>query len=113
LNAGVHTIVIVATNQLGSSTTNTITFQVHATVGGQINAVNQGTSAGYITTAVQPRLVAMLNSVQSYLKAGNNTAAKAQLQAYISYVQSQSGYGINATYAARLINWAQDLYSRL
>jgi hypothetical protein len=113
LNAGTHTIVIVATNQLGSSSTTTITFQVHATVGGMINAVNQGAQAGFINALAQPRLVSILQSVQTYLNAGSVTAAKNQLTYFVSYVQSQSGVGINATYAARLINWANDLKSRL
>jgi hypothetical protein len=51
--------------------------------------------------------------VQNYLKAGNITAAKSALNNYISYVQLKSGNGISAAYAALLVNWAQDLYSRL
>src|SRR5207245_3714220 len=46
LNAGTHTIVITATDQLGNTSTTTFTFQVHATVGGMVNAVNQGAAAG-------------------------------------------------------------------
>jgi hypothetical protein len=113
LTAGTHTIVMTATDQLGNASTTTITFQVHATVSGQINAVNQGAQRGFITSATQPKLVAMLQAVQAYLNGGNKAGAKAQLNAYISYVKTQSGSSINASYAARLVNWAQDLYNRI
>src|SRR5439155_10960056 len=113
LNAGSHSIVVAATDQLGNKSSTTITFQVHATVAGMINAVNQGAKAGLINALAQPRLVSILQSVQTYLNAGNVTAAKNQLTYFVSYVQSQSGVGINATYAARLINWANDLKARL
>ena len=45
--------------------------------------------------------------------AGNPAAAKSALTNYMNYVKSQSGAGINAAYATRLVNWAQDLYNRL
>ena len=55
----------------------------------------------------------MLNTVQSSINAGNPAAAKSALTNYMNYVKSQSGAGINAAYATRLVNWAQDLYNRL
>jgi hypothetical protein len=113
LNAGTHTIVITAIDLAGNISATTITFQVHATVGGMINAVNQGAAAGLITSTTQQKLVAMLNAIQIYLNSGNIAGAKSQLNAYISYVQTQSGTTINASYASRLVNWAQDLLSRL
>ena len=113
LKAGTHAIVITATDQLGNTSTTTVTFQVHATVGGMINAVNQGTQQGLITPMQQTKLISILNSVQSYLNAGNTTGAKNQLSYFITTVQSQSGVGINTAYAVLLINWAQDLSSRL
>ena len=113
LNAGTHTIVISAADQLGNTSSVTITFQVHATVSGQINAVNQGVTAGLITAKVGSSLVSMLNTVQSSINAGNPAAAKSALTNYMNYVKSQSGTGINAAYATRLVNWAQDLYNRL
>ena len=113
LNAGAHTIVITAKDQLGNTSTTTNTFQVHATVGGLINAVNQGAQRGLMTSTQQMKLVSILNSAQSYLNAGNVAAAKSMLNNFISNVQAQRGLGINAAYADRLINWAQDLYGRL
>jgi hypothetical protein len=113
LTAGTHTIVITAVNQLATSSTTTITFQVHATVGGLISAVDQGAQRGLITSTEQIQLDGILNSAQSYLKKGNVAAAKSMLSYFISSVQSQSGRSINAAYAARLVNWAQDLYNRL
>jgi len=113
LNAGAHTFVITATDGLGTTSTTTITFQVHATAAGVINAVNQGAQRGLITPATQSNLVSMLNTIQSYVNAGKLNQAKSQLQSFITYVQGQSGYSIDASYAARLVNWAQDLYNRL
>ncbi|HEX6350970.1 MAG TPA: Ig-like domain-containing protein, partial [Candidatus Dormibacteraeota bacterium] len=113
LNSGSHTIVITATDGLGNTTSTTISFQVHPTAGGQINAVNQGTAAGYITSTVQTQLVTQLTTIQNYLKAGNISAAKAALTSYIGFVKAKSGAGITAAYDARLVNWAQDLYNSL
>jgi hypothetical protein len=113
LTAGAHTIVITATDQLGNKSTTTISFQVHATIPGQINAVNQGVAAGQITSSVGTYLVSILNNAQNSLKAGNVLAAKSNLQSYINYVKSRTGAGITSAYAALLISWAQDLYNRL
>jgi hypothetical protein len=75
--------------------------------------VDQGAQRGLITSTEQIQLDGILNSVQSYLTKGNVAAAKSMLSYFISSVQSQSGRSINAAYAARLVNWAQDLYNRL
>ncbi|HEY8761613.1 MAG TPA: hypothetical protein VIP52_11970 [Candidatus Dormibacteraeota bacterium] len=113
LKAGTHTIVLTSTDQLGNSSSVTVTFQVHATVAGQINAVNKGAAAGLITSVQQSKLTALLQIVQYYLNAGNTASAKSALNNYISWVQLNSGKSINAAYAALLINWAQHLYNRL
>jgi len=113
LTAGSHSIVINATDQLGNPSSVTVTFTIHPTVAGMINAVNQGVAAAKITSKVGNNLVGMLNTVQAAINAGNNAAAKAALNNYMAYVNSQSGTGITAAYATLLVNWAQDLYNRL
>jgi len=105
--------VVKATDGLGNASSVTVTFTIHPTVQGQINAVNQGVTAGKITSKVGSNLVGILNTVQQAINAGNNAAAKAALNNYMAYVNSQSGAGVTAAYATLLVNWAQDLYNRL
>ncbi|MGZ4396244.1 MAG: hypothetical protein ACXVZ2_12890, partial [Gaiellaceae bacterium] len=102
LGVGAHTIVVTATDALGNVSSQTITFQIHATVTGLINAVNEGASRGLITASEAAVLVSEL---QSALK-GNS--GKTKISQSLSMVQSASGGSINAAYAALLIAWAND-----
>jgi len=79
---------------------------VHATLQGLIDAVNQGVARGKITSAQGASLVTQLQSA-------TGSSAKSKLTKLISQVQSQSGVSIDAGYAALLVNWANDLITRL
>ncbi|MGZ4334130.1 MAG: hypothetical protein ACXVRJ_07625 [Gaiellaceae bacterium] len=82
LGVGAHTIVVTATDALGNVSSQTITFQIHATVTGLINAVNEGASRGLITASEAAVLVSEL---QSALK-GNS--GKTKISQSLSMVQS-------------------------
>ncbi len=114
LAAGVHTIVITAKDGLGNVSTTTITIQVHSTVAGLTTAVNDGSKSAKITSStVATQLLSYLASAQNALNAGNHTSAKSYLASFVGLVQSQSGVSISSAYATLLINWANDLISRL
>jgi hypothetical protein len=107
LTSGVHTITITATDKAGNVTTKSISFTIHATLNGLINAVNDGVKRGFITSAsTQSLLVGTLNSAKS----GNS--ARAKLSQFMSEVSQASGKTISAAYATLLNNWALDLYNR-
>jgi len=98
---------------LGNVSTTTITFQVHATIGGLSTAVNDGLKTGLISSSTTAnKLLALLSLAQNALNTGNYTQAKSYLSSFISAVQLQSKT-INTAYANLLIGWANDLIARL
>jgi hypothetical protein len=106
LTAGTHTIVVTAVDGVGNKSTTTLTFTIHATINGLINAVNDGVSRGYITSSEGVILVSQL---QSALK---GTSTKVKLQQLVYMVQQASGKSVNAAYASLLVNWTNDLIAR-
>jgi Ca2+-binding RTX toxin-like protein len=107
LTAGAHTIVVRGFDTAGNLTTQTITFQVRATLAGLMAAVNDGFAKGFITAAEQTTLVNLLR------QAMNGNSGRVKLPAFTAEVQLQSGKAIASGYAALLLNWAADLQSRL
>ena len=105
LTAGTHTIVVAATDGLGNTTSKTITFTIHATINGLINAVNDGAARGLITAAEQANLV-------WYLQKALTGSAKARIGQFNWEANYQSGKAINAAEAALLLSWGNDLYAR-
>jgi hypothetical protein len=112
LTAGTHTIAITATDGLGNVSVLTVTFQVHATIAGLVNAVNYGVSHGLITSSLQSSLLATLQSAQTALNAGNNASAKTYLNQFVTQLQG-AGSKITSSFATLLKGWAQDLIARL
>jgi hypothetical protein len=104
---------ITATDALGNVSTVTITFQVLPTCAGLINAVYDGVARGLVSSTMQSTLLAALQSAQAAINNHNNPSARNNLNSFIAQVQAQSGKKIDAGYAALLINWAQNLISRL
>jgi hypothetical protein len=107
LTAGAHTIVVRGFDAAGNLTTQTITFQVRATLAGLLAAVNDGYAKGFITAAEQTTLVNLLR------QAMNGNSGRVKLPAFTAEVRLQSGRAINSGYAALLLNWAADLQLRL
>jgi Ca2+-binding RTX toxin-like protein len=105
LTTGTHTIVITATDGVGNTSTKTLTFTIHATINGLINAVNDGASRGLITASEQSLLV-------WYLQKALQGSAKVRLGQFTWEANNQSGKAINAAEAALLLNWGNDLIAR-
>jgi hypothetical protein len=106
LASGAHTIVISATDNLGNVQSVTITFQVHATINGLINAVNDGYSRGFMTLAEKNALITQLESA---LK-GNS--ARPKLDGFIKMTQGDTGI-TSSSFRSLLLNWTNDLLTRL
>jgi hypothetical protein len=105
LTAGAHTIVVTATDGLGNTSSKTLTFTIHATINGLINAVNDGAARGLITSSEQSLLV-------WYLQKALQNSARIRIGQFNWEVNYQSGKAINAAKAALLLSWGNDLYAR-
>ena len=106
LKAGAHTIVVTAVDGLGNKSSTTLTFTVHATIAGLINAVNDGAAKGLITATEKTNLLWYLQ------KAQGSAAPRTFLSQFVWEANNQSGKAINAAYAALLVNWGNDLIAR-
>jgi hypothetical protein len=111
LTAGAHQITITATDKLGNVSTATVSFTLHPTLTGLVNAVNYGASNGLIPSAAKTTLLATLSSAQAALTAGNATLEKTYLNTFITQVKT-ANLKIVASYATLLANWTTDLISR-
>jgi hypothetical protein len=112
LAAGTHAIVISSSDGLGNTSTLTVSFQVHVTIAGLVNAVNYGVSRLLVSSTIQSSLLATLQSAQTALNGGLNTSAKSYLNSFVTQVQG-AGTKIIASYASLLVGWTQDLVARL
>ncbi len=113
LTAGLHTVVITATDQLGNVSSVSVTFTIRVTTGGLQSAVGDGVARKQVDASVQSVLVNKLQSAQAAINRGDKTSARNMLNAFISAVSSNSGKKIDAGYAAMLIGWANDVLARL
>jgi hypothetical protein len=111
-HAAAHTILIPATGTLGNVPSAMVTFEVHATVGGLITAIKDGTAAGRITSNTN-QLLTKLQAAQAALARNDLASARSMLAVFINQVRSQAGKGIDAGYAALLVNLTDDLLGRL
>jgi hypothetical protein len=112
LGAGTPVLVVTAKDNLGNTSSVSVTFQVHATAQGLINAFNDGVAQGKIT-GNQTAQMNKLQAAQAAMQRGDRTSTRQALNAFINQVQAQSGKSIDAGYAALLISWANDLISRV
>jgi hypothetical protein len=112
MTVGAHTVTVTTTDNAGNVTTKTITFTIHATPEGIQNAIYDGMSRGWISASFGSTLI---TQIQQVIKAEPNHAnMKAKLSQFISTVTySAPAGGITAAYKALLLNWANDLLSRL
>ncbi len=85
---------------------------MHATIAGLKNAVNYGVANKLIGNSLQSSLLSTLQSAQSALDAGNRASAKSYLSQFVSQVQKAASK-ITASFSALLVNWTQDLITRL
>jgi hypothetical protein len=112
LLSGPHTVTITSTDNAGNVATKTITFTIHATPQGLINAVNDGQSRGWVTASYATTLVTQLQQVIKAI-APNTSNEKAKLQQFITYVQYPPKNALTTAFQTLLLNWANDLYNRL
>jgi hypothetical protein len=112
MNAGTHTVTITARDKAGNVSTKTITFTIHATAEGILNAIYDGARRGWLTATEASYLV---TQIQQVIKAEpSHPNMKAKLSQFISAVQSGRVPGdITAAFRSLLLNWANDLYLRL
>jgi len=107
LAAGAHSIVITSVDAVGNTTTQTVSFEVHATLAGLLAALNDGFGRGWISSATQSSIS---SNIQSAMK-GNSAHTK--LQWVASTVQQQSGISILSAYASLMLGWTNDLLLRV
>jgi hypothetical protein len=113
LGAGAHTIAVTATDVFGKTTTQTMIFEVHATIEGLICAVKRGVKEGVIAPNQEQPLLAKLYAAQASRDRGNVTAESNQLTAEIHDLEAQSGKKIQPAFDQRMIGWTQDLIIRI
>jgi hypothetical protein len=109
LTSGAHTLTISATDAVGNVTTRTISFTIRPTAAGILAAINQGAVRGYMTAAEKTTLVNSINNVVG--ASGGSGAAK--LRSFISTVQSATATQLLPAYRALLLDWANDLLTRV
>lgn len=104
LTLGNHTLTVTATDFYDNSTTQSVTFNVIATVQSLKASVNRLYAEGKIDRAdIRDSLLDKLNTAQAYLNKGNIKAAINALNAFINQVKAQSGKHITKDAAAMLI----------
>jgi hypothetical protein len=100
LLAGSHTIVVTGVDGFGNTSTQTITFQLRPSRAGIATAINEGVSAGAISSSEAARLLTILKNTSYSLTT--------DLNGFITEVRSQNVKVISSSEASLLINWAQD-----
>ena len=63
MTAGTHTVTISATDKAGNVSTMTLTFTIHATPQGLINAINDGAARGWISASFKTTLITQMQQV--------------------------------------------------
>jgi hypothetical protein len=114
LAAGIHTIVVTATDGLGNVSQVTVTFEVRASALGLCTAVSDGVASGLVQRNMENPLCTKARSAQAAINRGAYADAKTILMSFISQVYvAQADKKIDAAYAALLAGWATDVISHL
>jgi hypothetical protein len=109
LTVGSHTLVITSTDRLGNSSSVTLTFKITPTAAGIRNAINDGAARGWVSATFKATLLNAINNVIG--AAGGSVSPK--LRGFISAVQGGTTAQITAAYRTLLLNWANDLLTRV
>ncbi len=105
LTAGAHTLLVTSVDGVGNSSTVTLTFNIHPSLTGVIDAVKYGLSIAAMTSAEETTLLSYLNNTTN--------PVKTNLTNFLNAVKSASGTrSLTAAEATLLTSWANDLYSR-
>jgi hypothetical protein len=113
LTAGDHTLRIVATDQYGRVSVQTVTFSVHATIEGLICAVQRAVAEGIVAPELENALLAKLYAAQASRNRGDRTPEANQLGAFVNQLAAQRGKKIAADFADRATGWTNDLITRI
>lgn len=110
LTAGLHTIVVTATDNIGNTGTTERVFRVRATSQSLLNSLDRARSLGLIPNAdvykgLRDSLAA---AVKSHGK-GKHPTEWNQLEAVVNQTLGQLGKGIDTATGQRFIGWVQDL----
>ena len=92
MTAGTHTVTISATDKAGNVSTMTLTFTIHATPQGLMNAINDGAARGWISASFKTTLTTQLQQVIKGLQSSSASGA-AKLRQFISYLQHPPAAG--------------------
>ncbi len=111
LDAGVHSVVVTAADNLGNTGSVTRTFRVRATSASLLSNVVRACEEGLISNrgtcnGLQATLRA---AVASHDRGAHRPTEVNQLGAARNVVESQTGRGITSTFGARLEGWLTDL----
>jgi hypothetical protein len=105
LAAGTHTLLVTSVDGLGNSATVTLSFAVHPSLTGVIDAVKYGLSIAAMSSTEETTLLGYLNN--------KTNTVKTDLTNFLNAVKSASGTrSLTAAEATLLTSWANDLYSR-
>jgi hypothetical protein len=110
LVAGLHTIVVTATDNLGNTGTTLRVFRVRATSASLLNNLDRARSLGLVPDAkVYKGLRDSLTAASQSHSRGQHPTEWNQLSAFVNQVLGQLGHGIDGTVGLRLIGYARDL----
>jgi hypothetical protein len=110
LEAGVHTIVVNAADNLGNAASLTRTFVLSPTIQGLRFAVNRAIGLGQVEPLLRSWLDTSLQSAQQAHNLGLHDAEKVNLRAFIDKLGSGVRAGrINAGFGGRAQRWTQYL----
>jgi hypothetical protein len=114
LTAGAHTVTITSVDNAGNVTTTTMTFTIHPSPQGILNAIYDGMNRGWITASYGSTLVTQEQQVIKAQSSSTISNEKTKLKQFITYLDgNRPPVGITAAYQTLLLNWANDLLGRL
>jgi hypothetical protein len=101
---GGHTLIVTAVDNVGNSATETVEFNVIATVGSLQDLVNMFFESGYFNSpkGMLTSLIRKLYAAERYIDAGQTDDAKGVLGAFINQLEAQSGKHVS-DYAANIL----------
>ena len=104
LTLGSHTLEVTSSDRAGSTSTQTLSFRVIATIDSLIAAVNTFAAQGSIASNTAQRLISKLEDAKRALNRGNVTAARGDLNEFSDHVSAQQGKSIAASAAQVLLD---------
>jgi hypothetical protein len=113
LDAGDHTLRIVATDQYGRVSAQVVTFAVHATIEGLICAVQRAVAEGLVASNLGNSLLVKLYAARASRDRGNRTPEANQLEAFVHELAAQRGKKIVPAFSDRATGWTEDLIARV